>query len=125
MEIKPIRTNADYERALRQIEQLWGAKSRTRNGDRLEVLVTLVEAYEQKHFPFGPPEPIDAIRFRLEQAGLETRALIGVIGSRSRVYEVMQRERPLSLAMIRRLHEHFGIPAEVLIRPVGVRAGLA
>jgi HTH-type transcriptional regulator/antitoxin HigA len=116
MEIKPIRTEADHQRALHEIEGLWGAKSGTPECDRLDVLTTLVEAYEQKHFPFDPPDPIEAIRFRLEQQGLDTRALIGIIGSRSRVYEVMERKRSLSLEMIRRLHERFGIPAEVLIR---------
>jgi HTH-type transcriptional regulator/antitoxin HigA len=121
MEIKPIRTRADYGRALREIERLWGAKDGTPDGDRLDVLATLVEAYEQKHFPIHPPDPIEAIRFRLEQRGLDPRALVGVIGGRSRVYEVMQRKRPLSLHMIRRLHERFGIPAEVLIRPVRAR----
>ena len=118
MEIKPIRTNGDHERALLEIQRLWGAKEGTADGDRLDVLATLVDAYEQKHFPIDAPEPIEAIRFRLEQQGLDERALVGVIGGRSRVYEVMQRKRPLSLDMIRRLHERFGIPAEVLIRPI-------
>jgi len=121
MEIKPIRTKADYEGALREIERAWGAKEGTPEGDRLDVLTTLVDAYEQKHFPMDAPDPIEAIRFRLEQQGLDHRALVGVIGGRSRVYEVMKRKRALSLEMIRRLHERFGIPAEVLIRPV--RAG--
>jgi HTH-type transcriptional regulator/antitoxin HigA len=121
MEIKPIRTNADYERSLREIQHLWGAKEATPEGDRLDVLATLVDAYESKHFPIDPPDPIEAIRFRLEQQGLDTRALVGVIGGRSRVYEVMQRKRALSLEMIRRLNERFGIPADVLIRPIRVR----
>ena len=116
MQIKPIRTKSDYVRTLREIERLWGAWQRTPQGDRLDVLATLVEAYEQKHFPIDPPDPIEAISFRLEQQGLDPRALIGVIGGRSRVYEVMQRKRALSLEMIRRLHQRFGIPAEVLIR---------
>lgn len=121
MEIKPIRTKPDYELTLREIERLWGAKEGTAHGDRLDVLATLVEAYELKHFPIDAPDPIEAIRFRLEQQGLDRRALVGVIGGRSRVYEVMKRKRALSLEMIRRLHERFGIPAEVLIRPI--RAG--
>jgi HTH-type transcriptional regulator / antitoxin HigA len=121
MEIKPIRTNADYERTLREVERLMDAKAGTAEEDRLDVLATLVDAYESKHFPIDPPDPIEAIRFRLEQQGLDTRALVGVIGGRSRVYEVMQRKRALSLEMIRRLHERFGIPAEVLIGPI--RAG--
>ena len=117
MEIKPIRTKADYARALREIERLWGAEEGTMQGDRLDVLATLVEAYEQKNFPIDLPDPIEAIRFRLEQQGLDPRSLVGVIGGRSRVYEVMQRKRTLSLEMIRRLHQRFGIPAEVLIGP--------
>lgn len=121
MEIKPIRTELDYERVLREIERLWGAKEGTVEEDRLDVLATLAEAYERKHFPIDSPDPIEAIRFRLEQEGLDPRALVGVIGGRSRVYEVMKRKRALSLEMIRRLHERFGIPAEVLIRPI--RAG--
>ncbi|MGC2494376.1 MAG: transcriptional regulator [Candidatus Binatus sp.] len=103
---------------MRQIQRLWGAKEGTAEGDKLDVLVTLVDAYESKHFPIDPPDPIEAIRFRLEQQGLDQAALIGVIGGRSRVYEVMNRKRPLSLEMIRRLNERFGIPAEVLIRPI-------
>jgi HTH-type transcriptional regulator / antitoxin HigA len=121
MEIKPIRSNADHERALLEIQRLWGAKEGTREGDRLDVLVTLVDAYESEHFPMDPPDPIEAIRFRLEQQGLDPSALVGVIGGRSRVYEVMHRKRALSLEMIRRLNERFGIPADVLIRPI--RAG--
>ena len=118
MEIKPIRTERDYERALREVERLMDAKPGTAEDDRLDVLATLVDAYETKHFPMDPPDPIEAIRFRLEQQGLDPSALVGVIGGRSRVYEVMNRKRSLTLAMIRRLHERFGIPAEVLIRPV-------
>jgi len=118
MEIKPIRNEADHEEALREIERLWGAKEGTPQGDRLDVLTTLVEAYERDHFPIDAPDPIEAIQFRLEQQGLNHRALVGVIGGRSRVYEVMHRKRTLSLEMIRRLNDHLGIPAEVLIRPV-------
>jgi HTH-type transcriptional regulator/antitoxin HigA len=120
MEIKPLRTKADYEEAPGEIERLWGATEGTPKGDRLDVLTTLVEAYERKHFPIDAPDPIEAIRFRLEQQGLDHRALVGVIGGRSRVYEVMKRKRAVSLEMIRRLHDRFGIPAEVLIRPVRV-----
>ena len=121
MEIKPIRTNRDHARALHEIERLWGAKPKTAEGDRLDILATLVEAYEQKQFPIDPPDPIAAVRFRLEQQGLDERALVGVIGGRSRVHEVMNGKRALSLEMIRRLHERFGIPAEVLIRPTRMR----
>lgn len=123
MNVKPIRTKGDHHAALQEIEKLWGAKAGTPRGDRLDVLVTLVEAYEREHHPMEPPDPIDAIRFRLEQLGQDQRALIGVIGSRSRVHEVMNGDRGLSLAMIRRLNEKFGIPAEVLIRPTRKREG--
>src|SRR5208337_1423504 len=94
---------------------------RTAEGDRLEVLTTLVEAYEQAHFPMDAPDPIEAIKFRLEQRGADQKALLGVIGNRTRVYEVLRRDRPLSLAMIRRLNKTLNIPAEVLIRPVRMR----
>src|SRR5579863_6285320 len=117
MEIKPIRSKLDYERTLREVERLMESKPGTAEEDRLDVLATLVDAYESEHFPIDPPDPIEAIRFRLEQQGLDTRALVGVIGGRSRVYEVMHRKRALSLEMIRRLNERFGIPADVLIRP--------
>ena len=118
MEIKPIKNDASHDEALRAIENLWGAPEGTPEGDRLEVLLSLVEAYERSNYPIDAPDPVGAIRFRLEQQGLDSRALIGVIGSRSRVHEVMRGDRALSLAMIRRLHERFGIPAEALIRPV-------
>jgi HTH-type transcriptional regulator/antitoxin HigA len=121
MEIKPIRSAKDHDRTLREIEQLWGATKGTSKGDRLDVLIALVDAYERKHYPIDPPDPIDAIRFRLEQQGLDQRALIGVIGNRTRVYEVLRGDRGLSLEMIRRLHKRFGIPADVLIRPIGGR----
>lgn len=121
MTIKPIKTETDHEAALHEIERLWGAAKGTSDGDRLEVLTTLVEAYEQAHFPIGASDPIEAIKFRLEQQGADHKALIGVIGNRNRVYEVMRRDRTLSLAMIRRLNRALRIPAEVLIRPVRKR----
>jgi len=121
MTIKPIKTEADHALALREIERLWGAAEGTPAGDRLDVLTTLVEAYEQAHFPIDPPDPIEAIKFRLEQQGRDQKALVGVIGSRTRVHAVLRRDRALSLAMIRRLHKSLNIPAEVLIRPVRVR----
>lgn len=119
MGIKPIRNARDHDKALREIEALWGAPEGSPRGDRLEVLIALADAYERMHHPMDPPDPIEAIRFRLEQQGLGLRALVGVIGSRTRVYEVLRGSRPLTLAMIRRLHERLGIPAEVLIQPVG------
>jgi len=115
MQIKPIRSDKDHAAALAEVERLWGAKRGSPDGDKLDVLATLIEAYEREHFPMDRPDPIEAIRFRLEQQGKDLRALIGVIGQRTRVYEVMRRDRPLSLAMIRRLNERLGIPAEVLI----------
>src|SRR5215471_11434702 len=116
MEIKPIRNEDDYERALRRVEELWGTSPGTPQGDELDVLVTLVEAYEREAYPIDSPSPIAAIKFRLEQEGKDYRALIGVIGQRTRVYEVMRGDRPLSLNMIRKLHRKLEIPAEVLIQ---------
>jgi HTH-type transcriptional regulator / antitoxin HigA len=116
MEIKPIRSEDDHDEVLREIERLWGATSGTPESDKLEVLLTLAEAWEEKHHAVPLPDPASAIRFRLEQLGLDQRALIDVIGSRSRVHEVMKGDRPLTLNMIRRLVSTFNIPAEVLIQ---------
>jgi len=116
-EVKPIRTKRDYETALREVERLWGAKSGTRDGDRLDVLATLIDAYEAEHYPMDPPDPIEAIKFRMEQQGLTRRDLEDIIGTRTRIAEVLNRKRGLSVAMIRRLHERLGISVEVLIRP--------
>ncbi len=121
MEIKPIRTEADCDAALRRIEALWDAAPGTPAGDELDVLATLVEAYENEHYPMDPPDPIEAIKFRLEQEGKDYRALIGVIGQRTRVYEVMRGDRPLSLNMIRKLHSTLKIPAAVLIQTTSRR----
>jgi HTH-type transcriptional regulator / antitoxin HigA len=116
-ELKPIRTKSDYTAALVEAERLWGAKSGTPKGDRLDVLATLIDAYEASHYPMDPPDPIDAIQFRMEQLGLTRKDLEPLIGTRARVAEVMNRKRSLSIDMIRRLHEQLGISAEVLIRP--------
>ena len=121
MAIKPIRSDADYERALRRVEALWDSREGSAESDELDVLATLIEAYEREHYPIDPPNPIDAIKFRLEQSGKDPRALIGVIGSRTRVYEVMSGKRSLSLNMIRSLHKKFHIPADLLIRPLSQR----
>jgi HTH-type transcriptional regulator/antitoxin HigA len=118
MNLKPIKDDASHDAALREIERLWGAAEGTPQGDRLEILTTLVEAYEETRFPMDLPDPIEAIQFRLEQQGADRKALIGILGSRTRVYEVMRRDRPLSLAMIRQLNKHLRIPAEILIRPI-------
>jgi len=117
MDIKPIRGEQDYDRALRRVEELWDSPEGSAKSDELDVLATLIEAYEREHFPIDLPDPIEAIKFRLEQKGKDSRALIGVIGQRTRVYEVMRGKRSLSLNMIRNLHDKFGIPAEVLIQP--------
>src|SRR5437016_14439377 len=116
-ELKPIRTKADYERALDEAERLWGATSGTRDGDRLDVLATLIDAYEAAHDPMDPPDPVEAIRFRMEQQGLTRKDLEPLIGTRTRIAEVLNRKRNLSIGMIRRLHKHLGISADVLIRP--------
>jgi HTH-type transcriptional regulator / antitoxin HigA len=116
-EIKPIRSEADYEEALTEVERLWGARSGTPEGDRLDVLATLIDAYESAHHPIDPPDPIEAIKFRMEQQGLTRKDLEGVLGSRTRIAEVLNRRRGLSINMIRRLHDKLGISAEVLIRP--------
>jgi HTH-type transcriptional regulator/antitoxin HigA len=121
-EIRPIRTKRDYENALKEAENLWGAKSGTPKGDRLDVLATLIDAYEAEHFPMDPPDPIEAIKFRMEQQGLTRRDLEHIIGTRTRIAEILNRKRGLSIEMIRRLHEHLGISAEVLIRPSRKRA---
>jgi HTH-type transcriptional regulator/antitoxin HigA len=121
MQLKPIKTDANHEAALKEIERLWGAAEGTSDGDRLEILITLVEAYEEAHFPMDLPDPIEAIKFRLEQQGVDKKALIGIIGNRTRVYEVLRRDRALSLTMIQKLNQHLKIPAEVLIRPIRVR----
>ena len=115
--IKPIQTNADHEAALAEVERLWGAKTGTPQGDRLDVLATLIVAYENEHFPMDPPDPIEAIEFRMEQQGLTRKDLGPLIGTKTRVAEVLNRKRNLSIAMIRRLHQALGIPAEVLIQP--------
>jgi HTH-type transcriptional regulator/antitoxin HigA len=121
MRLRPIKTSADHESALREIERLWGAEDGTPDGDRLDILSTLVEAYEEAHFPIDFPDPIEAIKFRLEQQGEDKSAIVGVVGNRTRVYEVLRRDRALSLEMIRRIHQSFGIPAEILIQPIRVR----
>lgn len=116
-DIRPVRSEADYRRALAEAERLWGAKRGTREGDRLDVLATLIDAYEEEHYPMDPPDPVEAIKFRMESQGLTRKDLEPLIGTRTRVAEVLNRKRNLSIGMIRKLHEALGIPAEVLIRP--------
>ena len=117
-ELKPIHSEADYDKALAEVERLWGAKLGTPDGDRLDVLVTLIEAYEDRHYPMGLSDPIEAIKYRMEQQGLTRKDLEPMIGTRTRVAEVLNGKRNLSIGMIRKLHAELGIPAEVLIRPV-------
>jgi HTH-type transcriptional regulator/antitoxin HigA len=117
VEIEPIRTEADNQAALKEITRLMASDPElgTPDGDRLDVLVTLVQAFEVRHYPMGPADPIEAIKFRMDQQGLTPQDLEPMIGRRSRVYEVLSRRRPLTLPMIRRLHAQLGIPAECLI----------
>jgi HTH-type transcriptional regulator/antitoxin HigA len=116
MNIKPIRTKADYRAALKRIRSLMRVRPGTPAGARLDVLVTLVEAYEKKQYRFDLPDAIEAIKLRMEQSGLGPKDLVPVIGSLNHVYEVLNRKRPLTLKMIRRLHQELGIPAESLIK---------
>jgi len=117
MRIKPIKTEADYHAALKEIERIFDAVPGTQEGDRLEVLTTLVEAYEEKHVRIPLPDPIEAILYYIETRGLTRRDLERYVGSRARVSEVLNRKRPLTMEMIRNLHKGLGIPAEVLIQP--------
>jgi len=116
MEIRPIKTEADYEATLKEIESLMSAQAGSPEGDRLDVLVTLVEAYEREHYPIDFPDPVEAIKFRMEQQGLTVEDLVPVIGRKNRVYEILARKRPLTLRMIEGLHESFAIPAESLLK---------
>jgi HTH-type transcriptional regulator/antitoxin HigA len=116
MEIAPLKSRRDYRRALKEIEGLMHAKRNTPEGDRLDILVTLVEAWERKHYPLDLPDPVEAIKYHMDQNGLAPRDLVPFIGSRNRVHEVLNRRRPLTLKMIQRLHTGLGIPAESLIK---------
>jgi len=117
MDIRPIHTQADYKATLKEISALMESDPDlgTPQGDRLDILTTLVQAYETKHHPITAPDPVDAIKFRMEQSGLSVKDMEPIIGKSNRVYEVLNRKRPLTLAMIRRLHQSLGIPAEALI----------
>ncbi len=115
MDIQPVKTEADYDAALKEIDRLWGAPEGSSDGDRLDVLLVLVESYESKHHPIDPPDPIEAIKFRMEQMNLTRKDLEPLIGSRARVSEVFNRRRSLSLPMIRRLHRTLHIPLESLV----------
>lgn len=117
MDVHPIRSEEDYRQALREIDGLMMARAGTPEGDRLDVLATLVEAYERQCFPLDLPDAVEAIKFVMEQRGLAPRDLEPMIGRRNRVYEILNRRRPLTLAMVRNLHDGLGIPAEALIKP--------
>jgi HTH-type transcriptional regulator/antitoxin HigA len=121
MKIRPIRTKADYRTALKEAERLWEAEPGTPEGDRIEVLVTLIEAYEAAHLPVPPPDPIAAILFMMEQKGLTRRDLEPAIGSRARVSEVLNRKRPLTLPMVRALSRLLQIPADILVQDYPTR----
>ena len=116
MEIKPIRTKQDYQAALKEIERLMDAKRNSPEGDRLDVLVTLVEAYEAKHYPLDLPDPVEATQFAMEQRNLAVKDLVPYIGRPNRVYEVLNRKRPLTMTMAWKLHKGLAIPAESLIK---------
>ncbi len=115
MDIRPIKTKKDYQAALKRIEKLWGAKDNTPEGDEFEILFTLVEAYEEKHYPISPPHPLESIKFRMEQGHVDEKELTKILGGRSRKSEILSGRRKLSLNMIRELHEKLKIPAEILI----------
>ncbi len=115
MQIHPIKTEEDYQAALSKIEELWGAEKDSPQGDELDLLITLVESYEMKHYPIAPPDPIDAIKFRMEQLGMTKADMVQYLGSQSRVSEVLNRKRTLSLKMIKSLYKGLKIPAEILL----------
>jgi len=121
MDIKPIKTEADYQAALKEIESLMMAAIDTLEGEKLDVLTTLVEAYEAKHFPVDLPDPVEAIKFEMDRRGLTVKDLEPLIGKSNRVYEILNYKRSLSLKMIWKLHEGLGIPAESLIKPPQTR----
>ena len=115
MDIRPIKTEQDYNSAIIRIEELWGSKKDTPNGDELDLLVTLVESYEMKHYPIAPPDPIDAIKFRMEQMGMTKEDMVKYLGSQSRVSEILNRKRNLTLKMVKSLYKGLKIPAEILL----------
>jgi len=115
MDIKPIKTKKDYEKALKRIDTLFNAKPNTPDGDLLDVLVTLVEAYEQKHFAIAPPDPIEAIKFRMDQLGMKQSDIAKVIGGKNRASEILNKKRELTAKMMRDLHKKLNIPAESLL----------
>jgi len=115
MDIRPIKTEQDYTSAIKRIEELWGVRKDTPEGDELDLLVTLVESYEIKHYPVSPPDPIDAIKFRMEQMGMTKEDMVKYLGSQSRVSEILNRKRKLTLKMVKSLYKGLRIPAEILL----------
>lgn len=115
MEIRPIKTEQDYQYSLNRIEKLWGAKRDTPNGDEFDLLCTLVESYEISHYPIPPPDPIDAIKFRMEQMDLSKTDMAKYLGSQSRVSEILNRKRKLTLKMVKILYNELKIPADILL----------
>jgi len=115
MEIKPVKTEQDYNMSIKRIEELWGAKIDTPEGDELDLLCTLVESYEMKHYPIAPPDPIDAIKFRMEQMGMTKADMVKYLGSQSRVSEILNGKRRLTLKMVKSLYKGLKIPAEILL----------
>ncbi|MBT3347321.1 MAG: transcriptional regulator [Thiotrichales bacterium] len=116
MNIKPIKTETDYTEALQIAESLMGAKVDTPEGDKLDILITLIEAYEEKYYPISPPDPVEAIIHQMESQGLSRNDLIPLMGSRARVSEILNKKRSLSINMIRKLQENLGISAEILVK---------
>ena len=114
MNIKPIKTKKDYQNALKRVEKIWNAKPNSKAGDELDILATLIEHYEENNYPILPPDPIEAIKFRMDQIGLEQKDLAKIIGA-NRTSEILKRKRNLTLKMIRLLHLNFGIPTDSLI----------
>lgn len=116
MEIKPIKTDKDYQQALERLEVIFDATLGSKEGDELEVLGILIDRYENEHFPIGMPDPIEAIKFRMEQMGYNQSDLANIVGLKSRASEILNRKRKLTLEMIRQLHESLNIPTDVLIQ---------
>lgn len=115
MEIKPIKTEDDYNTSIKRVEELWGSKRDSPEGDELDLLCTIIESYEMKHYPIAPPDPVDAIKFRMEQMGMTKSDMAKYLGSQSRVSEVLNRKRKLTLKMVKSLYKGLKIPAEILL----------
>jgi HTH-type transcriptional regulator/antitoxin HigA len=120
MNIRPVKTDADYQIALDQVDSLLEAQLNTPEGDELDILTTLITAYEEQHYPILPPDPVEALLYWMESRDLTRRDLEPLLGSRARVAEILNRRRTLTLEMIRRLHLELGIPAEILIQPYSI-----